>query len=271
MTDDRTTKWGRNPDTLMVILTGLLMVIGIVTAWIFYGQFRQMSIQTGILNTQAQQAAADSVEASKKTEAQLAIAQQQVKAAQNSVEAIQHSLEVQQRAWVGLSRPIVPTSFQLIPRISVQVEIPLKNFGHSPAMKVLAVMMPVTHKEIHERAPRACKLILDFVSGTIPKNQLQPGEPQLRRGLMLNPDEEATLRSQLVTTRSTRTRLIHFIFLDALLIAINPGIHAQLAFAWKLRGWPRTLNWGRHSHLAPYITTRTNRIQIRTPPENTPS
>jgi len=178
----------------MVILTGLLMVIGIVTAWIFYGQFRQMSIQTGILNTQAQQAAADSVEASKKTEAQLAIAQQQVKAAQNSVEAIQHSLEVQQRAWVGLSRPIVPTSFQLIPRISVQVEIPLKNFGHSPAMKVLAVMMPVTHKEIHERAPRACKLILDFVSGTIPKNQLQPGEPQLRRGLMLNPDEEATLR-----------------------------------------------------------------------------
>jgi hypothetical protein len=194
VTGDRNTKWGHNPDTWMVVLTGLLMLIGIGTAWIFYRQFREMSNQTGILNTQAQQAAADSVESSKKTERQLAIAQEQVKTAQSSIEAIRHSLEVQQRAWVGLSRPIVPTSFQLTPKISVQAEIPLKNFGRSPAMKVLAGMMPVTNKEIHERAPRACELILNFVNGTIPKNQLRPGEPQLRRGLILNPDEEGTFR-----------------------------------------------------------------------------
>jgi len=191
VTDDRNTKWGHNPDTWMVILTGLLMLIGIGTAWIFYRQFREMSIQTGILNTQAQQAAADSVEASKKTDRQLDIAQQQAKAVQSSVEAIRHSLEVQQRAWVGLSKPIVPTSFQLTPRISVQAEIPLKNFGHSPAMKVVANLMPVTHTEIHKMAPHACDLVLRFVNGTIPKNQLQG--PQIKRGFMLSPQEEHSL------------------------------------------------------------------------------
>jgi len=53
-------KWFRNPDWHMVWLTVSLFVVGIVTACIFYRQLAQMKTQTGILNTQAKQAAADS-------------------------------------------------------------------------------------------------------------------------------------------------------------------------------------------------------------------
>src|ERR1700675_211091 len=58
--------WFKNPDWHMVWITVLLFAVGVYTAWVFHRQFREMQTQTGILNTQAQQAAADSVEASKK-------------------------------------------------------------------------------------------------------------------------------------------------------------------------------------------------------------
>jgi len=86
----------------MVMLTGLLMVIGIGTAWIFYRQFCEMSKQTAILNTQAKQAAADSIVSEGHTREQIGIAQKQADAAQKSVEALQEQMRVDQRAWIGV-------------------------------------------------------------------------------------------------------------------------------------------------------------------------
>lgn len=92
------------------------------------------------------------------------------------------------RAWVGLGGPIVPESFELTPHISMRTRIPTKNFGRSLALKVMADMEPVSHQEIHQRAPHVCDLILNIVNGTIPPNQLQG--PQLKHGFTLFPNEE---------------------------------------------------------------------------------
>src|SRR5712692_3395764 len=61
-----TGNWFGKPDWWMVILTLLLFVVGAITLRVFYKQFGEMQKQTGILNTQAQQAATDSVESAKK-------------------------------------------------------------------------------------------------------------------------------------------------------------------------------------------------------------
>ena len=64
-----------------------------------------MQTQTGILNTQAQQATADSVESAKRVERQLVIAQKQAKAAQDSAAAIQKQTRTTERAWVAVENP----------------------------------------------------------------------------------------------------------------------------------------------------------------------
>lgn len=185
MADEK--NWGNNPDTWMVVLTALLMLIGIGTAVVFYKQFQEMSRQTGILSDQAKQATVDAGDAAKRAEEELKIAQKQAGALEANVIAVQRSLEVQQRPWVGLNGPIIPDSFQLTPTVSIQAKIPIKNFGHSPALKVMASMEPVRHQELHKHALHVCDLILRFVNGTIPKNQLQG--PQIKRGFTLFPDE----------------------------------------------------------------------------------
>jgi hypothetical protein len=96
-------KWGHNPDSWMVGLTFILMLVGGYTAWIFYGQFGEMKAQTGILNQQAKQASIDSVEATKRVEQQLDISRQQVSAAQASVKAVERQMRQDQRPWVALS------------------------------------------------------------------------------------------------------------------------------------------------------------------------
>jgi hypothetical protein len=61
-------RWFRNPDWWMVILTALILAATIGTAIIFYRQFKEMATQTGLLNTQAQQAVRDSIEAAARVE-----------------------------------------------------------------------------------------------------------------------------------------------------------------------------------------------------------
>jgi hypothetical protein len=69
--------------------------LAVITGVIFFFQFREMQKQSGILNTQAQQAAKDSIEASKKVEQQLSIAQAQV-------DATQRQMRQDQRPWIGI-------------------------------------------------------------------------------------------------------------------------------------------------------------------------
>jgi hypothetical protein len=97
---DESKKWFRKPDWWMLFVT-------IITLIVFYRQFGEMQTQTGILNAQAKQAATDSIEAARKVEAQLSIAQKQVEAmqkqataAQDSVKAVQRQMRQDQRAWI---------------------------------------------------------------------------------------------------------------------------------------------------------------------------
>lgn len=111
--------WFRNPDWHMVWITILLFAVGAYTAWVFHRQFKEMQTQTGILNTQAQQAAADSIESGKKVERQLAIAKQQADAAQQTAK----NFRVEQRAWIGVK--------------SVDLKgIVFSNFGRLPALNI---------------------------------------------------------------------------------------------------------------------------------------
>jgi hypothetical protein len=128
----RSTSWFREPDWWMVALTFFLFVVGFVTLIVFYRQFGEMQRQTEILNSQAKQAAADSVEANKKVEDQLAIGRQQAKAAQDSVAAIKTQMIAAERPWLGIAniqhdKPDLvfpPSKFVLI----------ATNTGKSPAL-----------------------------------------------------------------------------------------------------------------------------------------
>jgi hypothetical protein len=104
-------QWFLKPDWHMVWLTGLLFIVGIATAFIFYRQFGEMKEQTRILNEQAKQAAADTIEAGDRVDRQLGFAAQQVQAAQDSVKAIQRQMRQDQRAWVTFS-PVSGVSWQ---------------------------------------------------------------------------------------------------------------------------------------------------------------
>ena len=87
----------------MVILTALTFIVAVVTLFVFYRQFGEMRTQTGILSTQSQQAAADSIDAAKRVERQLVIAQQQADATKKSVGAIRRQVRQDQRAWIRVS------------------------------------------------------------------------------------------------------------------------------------------------------------------------
>ncbi len=87
----------------------------IVAGWtlvVFHGQFKEMQTQTGILNTQAQQAAKDSIASDQRSRDQL---------------------ELSERAWVGIKETILnsPSTER-----DGGILIGLTNTGKTPALKV---------------------------------------------------------------------------------------------------------------------------------------
>lgn len=142
-----TSRWFHTPDWHMVWLTGLLFVVGIVTAWIFYRQFSEMKTQTGILNDQAKQAAADSIEAGKRVERQLDLAGKQVKAAQDSVNAIKQQMRQDQRAWMSVAVTGAPVpgakqgtiTFKIAENRPIEIPLQLMDIGKTSARSVEAV------------------------------------------------------------------------------------------------------------------------------------
>jgi hypothetical protein len=121
--EKESSKWGFNPDSIMSVLTFMLLLIGGFTAWIFYGQFREMISQTDIATIAARQTRKDSADNSRAVEQQLKIAQQQAKAAMDTVEQDKRALTAtlaqsrkaldasiaashsDQRAYVTIGRP----------------------------------------------------------------------------------------------------------------------------------------------------------------------
>ena len=76
------------------------ILIGVGTAIVFWGQFRETWAQTDILAISGRQARRDSAESSINTAKQIAIAQQQANAAQESVKAIRRQFAFAQRPWI---------------------------------------------------------------------------------------------------------------------------------------------------------------------------
>lgn len=136
--------WFVNPDWWMVVLTLLTLIVAVVTLRVFYRQFVEMKTQTGILNTQAQQAASDSIESAKKVDRQLTLAKQQTVAAQDSVKAIQRQVRQQERAWLRADYPgvkAVPS-----PNAPIAFQLTLVDIGKTSALRIRIHSMVETPK-----------------------------------------------------------------------------------------------------------------------------
>jgi hypothetical protein len=210
--DIETEKWGHNPDTWMVILTALLMFIGVGTAWIFYGQFREMKTQTGIINDQAKQAAADTIEASKRADKQLELIGKQASAAQDSVGAIQRQMRQDQRPWLGLQMdwpPIKSPSGEVIGKLvrvtenqPLTVPMQLTTTGKTVARRVLAkifieVVKTSESPHLDSSKPPAWGLTAGIIVPNAPSNffahRLLPKKTGLEAMSNLTPSENQEL------------------------------------------------------------------------------
>jgi len=123
--------WFKNPDWHMVWVTVLLFAVGVYTAWVFHRQFMEMQSQTKILNDQAKQAAADSIESAKRVEQQLAVADEQAKATESSVKVLQRQMRQDQRAWIKLTSPEPLGTGAGYP---IEAKIHMLNTGKTPAL-----------------------------------------------------------------------------------------------------------------------------------------
>jgi hypothetical protein len=113
------------------------ILIGIGTARVFWGQFKEMSAQTDILAISARQARRDSAESSLNAVKQLAIAQQQASAAQESVKAIQAQIRQDHRAWIKIPAPSASPAISIDGgEDKVFAELTMVNVGRAPARDV---------------------------------------------------------------------------------------------------------------------------------------
>ena len=122
-----------------VILNALTLMALVAAAAIYSGQLNQMSVQSWLLATQIGAASADSAQTSKRIDAQLQQLKLQTIAAQNQVAALKEQMRIDQRPWIGLAGPIVITSIKRDSgRIVFEYTVPIRNFGKSPALRVMA-------------------------------------------------------------------------------------------------------------------------------------
>jgi hypothetical protein len=105
-------------------------LLAIVSAVLFYDQFREMATQSDMLDIGARQARRDSAIADIKTQAQLKLAGHQVKAAQDSVKAIQRQMRQDQRAWIELDTPDSP---KMLVGKNPSINIVVTNLGKTAA------------------------------------------------------------------------------------------------------------------------------------------
>lgn len=161
-------KWFSNPDWYMVIFTGLLVFVGIVTIWFFYRQFGEMTTQTKILSTQAQQAASDSIESAKKVERQLRISEEQARTIQDGVAATRKAADAaktaadisqrQVRAYVNLKMlPGGVNALHYEPKFkAIMANLAFVNSGQSPASHVVTLVGHIVD-QYHASAADSCK------------------------------------------------------------------------------------------------------------------
>lgn len=127
----RTILLGRAGFWVAVITIGL----GVVTAVIFWNQFREMAGQTDMLSISAKQARRDSAESDLRAQQQIAALQAQVNATQESIKAIRRQFRQDQRAWITVDPISMPTSFGV--NNTVTSTITVTNIGKTMAREVV--------------------------------------------------------------------------------------------------------------------------------------
>jgi hypothetical protein len=175
-------RWFRNPDWWMVALTALLFVVGFVTLMVFYSQFKEMQTQTGILNTQAQQAAKDSIEASSKVERQLGFAQRQANAADENVKVLKQQMIASERAWLS---PVFTTEDKALIRTAggtTTVNFHVFNSGKTQANNVTGHVVAVMILKTEARLPfDAARTYPDNFGIIYPSSSQSGGAPLVER------------------------------------------------------------------------------------------
>jgi hypothetical protein len=123
-------RWG-------VRLGAATLIVAILTLRVFYLQFKEMQTQTGILNTQAQQAAHDSIEAGKRVERQLELAEKQAGTLADLVKQATTSVVVQRQAVKPIVIPNAGTAvYHLEQTGEVWVVVRVQNNGSTDALSV---------------------------------------------------------------------------------------------------------------------------------------
>jgi hypothetical protein len=172
--ESKTVKYAR----LGVGLSVLSLVAAIAAAIVFYLQFREMSKQTGILNTSAQQAKADSKAAGTATATQLRIMQDELTQQRSA-------LETDQRPWLkfelGGERPkdADPNNekMRLITAAAgqpIKIEVRVTNLGKTAAERILGTLL-VQYVSKGGKPTVLPKREIVFTEGRKPKKGALPG------------------------------------------------------------------------------------------------
>jgi len=138
-------------DFIVAVVTLIFVVL---TALVFWDQFREMSSQTDILAISARQARRDSAESSISTQKQLAISRQQAdsaskqaRAALQSAQTIQDEMELSERPWVSVSNAAIasPVTIDITGKIGTRVRLHIVNLGKTPAVSLYFKPLQVTN------------------------------------------------------------------------------------------------------------------------------
>jgi hypothetical protein len=131
----------------MFWLTLVGVLLAVATALIFYGQFKQMSHQTGILADQANTAHTDSLAAIAQATKQTQAASKAARAAQNSVKAMRDQMVLAERPWVGVIGFSAEKGAETNERRSFEdFTVLIQNTGKTPALKVLFINLQFTRE-----------------------------------------------------------------------------------------------------------------------------
>lgn len=151
---------------IVSLLTFAVAAIGLILLW---AQVDGMLVQIKIMQAQAESATAGDVMRDINNAKQIEQLRRQAEAAEKNVAAIGHQLRVDQRPWVGLASPIIISSIRRDQEhILFEYAIPIKNYGKSPALRVMATAGVVFNpKEIPGGQEYECRTTRKFADAKI--------------------------------------------------------------------------------------------------------
>jgi hypothetical protein len=173
--EERTLKYARLGFTVGVIT----ILLGGITAMIFYDQFKEAANQTDLLDIAAKQTRRDSASADLRAQQQIAALQIQAEAAQKGVSAIQNQTAQEERPWVSAD---------------VQIAAPL-IFDERGAVTGINVALTNKGRSVAKYASLWTALVVDGIDNPFTVQKKLCGIPKLEKnvqsdyGDMIFPDQ----------------------------------------------------------------------------------